>query len=771
MKPLSSRRQKSLKPLLEVGQPVYSAYWSPTDPDRELIPDWYPGVVSSYKVSKLADDDKYGYVRYYSVNFDDGDVMTNVRDHFIMDAEEYLLHLRDDEDESHSWLGVKNVVDKTSNDAWAKHVGWYVATFDEEEHTFSLISDALRAYDSYVVRTNGLENIEESDLNLAEDWTRLFAAKEKVRQKKDDKKAAAKLKEQLREGIKLAQKKHRAELDRLKHDLQREHDDATKIAVHDAVSTEKRRMREEQHHLKNELKARHMKEMKVQREKCEEEKERAEEEAAAAVASQEKLAQRRNLKPQFDVGEEVYAAWWPDMAQDTASWFSGHVKSYHEVKRAKTNEDDDYGPTRLYQIKYDDDGTELDGIPEQFVFPKNDYLLSTSCPSNKKWKGVKNALDESSNDPWARLVGWYTVAMTYKDREEEGTEQSCFSRLSDALRAYDASIVRQKGDKTKSEELNLPDEWEWLFNKNGLQQEQSKSYDDEELQKEKEKLKRKLDKRHGQEIEIAVREALVVERKKRQAMQTKLRKELKEHCEKEKSRAVEEAKKVCDNEHALANEELREDLLQQFQRDNEKAWSRAVEKANKAHENKQTLAMEKLRGELLLQYQHDKEKALYWLRVERQQMELELARMKEATHLSRSLMKEKVQSKKLLGRELDLTPPPAAKRAKVGSSSGGLFQLAAAIGSVTPPNQPRGSFVKDISPPVNCSQLYLPPLPSSTSSCSKKQLLLSPKDQSAGEETIEDKDYGYRNHNHAAIANLLVAAAEMESEEREHDGQ
>ena len=183
--------QKSLKPLLEVGQPVFSAYWPPDDPDREAEPEWYPGIITHYKVSKLADDDKYDYIRYYSVRFDDGDVMRDVCDHFVMPASEYLLHLRHEDVEGHKWLGVRNVVDRNSGDYWAKHVGWYVATFDDEEHTFSLLSDALRAYDSSVVRNKGVEGVRKEDLNLPEDWKELFAVQKKMNSNDAKKKAAA----------------------------------------------------------------------------------------------------------------------------------------------------------------------------------------------------------------------------------------------------------------------------------------------------------------------------------------------------------------------------------------------------------------------------------------------------------------------------------------------------------------------------------------------------------------------------------------------------
>ena len=36
--------------------------------------------------------------------------------------------------------------------------------------------------------------------------------------------------------------------------------------------------------------------------------------------------------------------------------------------------DSPYGPTRYYNIKYDD-GDELDGIVDWYMFPKEDFLL------------------------------------------------------------------------------------------------------------------------------------------------------------------------------------------------------------------------------------------------------------------------------------------------------------------------------------------------------------------------------------------------------------
>ena len=89
--------------------------------------------------------------------------------------------------------------------------------------------------------------------------------------------------------------------------------------------------------------------------------------------------------------------------------------SSSNTKEGEKNEErGDYGPVRTYTIKYDDDGMEQQ-VPEHFVFPKKDYLLSTTkrgdggCDDIVGWKGVRNFLDENSEDLWARCVGWYAV--------------------------------------------------------------------------------------------------------------------------------------------------------------------------------------------------------------------------------------------------------------------------------------------------------------------------------------------------------------------------
>jgi len=111
-------------------------------------------------------------VRYYSVKFEDGDFGSDIPEHFVFLQDEYdimtMNNNENDDDDDIVWKGVKAVTDRQSDDPWAKHVGWYVAKIDGRDHTFSLLSDALRAYDSFVVSTKGLKTKKE-DLNLPGD--------------------------------------------------------------------------------------------------------------------------------------------------------------------------------------------------------------------------------------------------------------------------------------------------------------------------------------------------------------------------------------------------------------------------------------------------------------------------------------------------------------------------------------------------------------------------------------------------------------------------
>eukprot|EP00579_Thalassiosira_antarctica_P003270 CAMPEP_0201904980 /NCGR_PEP_ID=MMETSP0902-20130614/56276_1 /ASSEMBLY_ACC=CAM_ASM_000551 /TAXON_ID=420261 /ORGANISM="Thalassiosira antarctica, Strain CCMP982" /LENGTH=1143 /DNA_ID=CAMNT_0048439085 /DNA_START=159 /DNA_END=3590 /DNA_ORIENTATION=+ len=171
--------------------------------------------------------------------------------------------------------------------------------------------------------------------------------------------------------------------------------------------------------------------------------------ASADTVSSGFKSDKKELKPLLKVGDFVSAAWWPDKesrrTNSCSSWYEGKIKVVKEVDRGG-----EYGPLRYYSIEYDD-GDELDNVEDVFVFPRADYLLSTN--GRPKWIGVKNVLDEHATDQWARMIGWHVATIDGQERH--------FSLLTDALRAYDASVVQQEGAKTKPSWLNLPAEWEF----------------------------------------------------------------------------------------------------------------------------------------------------------------------------------------------------------------------------------------------------------------------------------------------------------------------
>ncbi|KAL7527751.1 hypothetical protein ACHAXR_002111, partial [Thalassiosira sp. AJA248-18] len=162
---------------------------------------------------------------------------------------------------------------------------------------------------------------------------------------------------------------------------------------------------------------------------------------------------RRDLKPLFEEGDEVYAIWWPDKRSRQrnllSQWFPGTVKSYKEIDNTSP-----YGPTRTYNIEYDD-GDELDDVEDHFLFPHTDYILSMNKSKDLKpgfiGIGVKNRVDPKSSDFWARIVGWYVAII-------DGKEQT-FSLLSHAMDAYDQHVVQRKGKRTKPSDLNRPEKW------------------------------------------------------------------------------------------------------------------------------------------------------------------------------------------------------------------------------------------------------------------------------------------------------------------------
>ena len=61
---------------------------------------------------------------------------------------------------------------------------------------------------------------------------------------------------------------------------------------------------------------------------------------------------KEQLKPLFEEGDEVYAAYWTDDKRgDAPSWYPGKVKSYREDINDSNGSRGEYGPLRLYNIE------------------------------------------------------------------------------------------------------------------------------------------------------------------------------------------------------------------------------------------------------------------------------------------------------------------------------------------------------------------------------------------------------------------------------------
>lgn len=170
----------SLKPHFEEGAEVCAAYWD--NDEREGSSSWYLGKIASSRVLKKSG--KYGQTRLYSINFDDGDAIEDLEEHFVMAKQDYDLQNQKE------WLGVRNETDDACNDNWAKIIGWYVADIDGEEVAFSYLSEAIRAYDDSIIRLHGAgtKNVQ---LNIPGNYPELFSQTSEHDEKSDQKEPAA----------------------------------------------------------------------------------------------------------------------------------------------------------------------------------------------------------------------------------------------------------------------------------------------------------------------------------------------------------------------------------------------------------------------------------------------------------------------------------------------------------------------------------------------------------------------------------------------------
>ena len=462
---------------------------------------------------------------------------------------------------------------------------------------------------------------------------------------------------------------------------------------------------------------------------------------------------------------------------------------------SKTN-GDEAAAIELFRGKYPKGHsltTTSTSVSTATVAPSSSSSSSTKAATTQ-WKGIKNVVDESSNDQWAKYIGWYEF-----DNVDNG-ERQIFSRLVDAIKAYDTSIVRAKGDKVKRNDLNLPDDWEWLFSKSGVVEPVTYTQEEytEKLQQEKKKMKTTVEKDKAlavaAAVDVQVAAAIDAERKKHH----KLRKQWKAATNQEKAQAIETARSEGGERVSLAMSEAKKAMNSQMIRS-----EMALKEATVLH----NLQMDKLQHELQQQHEHEKEQALYWLRVEMEQADQEqeqeqqqqieprqransqqlaaelAAAVAEGTLLPSSMASmaqkqrlkpdESSSAKKNLVRSgsASLSEPPLKRTKLVSTTSDGIIPQVAtataaamAVAFAEPSHQQQQNRRPSSITPTN--------LPSSASELSSSQQQWEQQqmtkktavDQVAGETTTEEKKAG--GHQDAVEA-LLQYAEKLDSEEED----
>jgi hypothetical protein len=137
----------------------------------------------------------------------------------------------------------------------------------------------------------------------------------------------------------------------------------------------------------------------------------------------------RVQKPVLNLGDKVYSAWWPDNNwKKPATWWPGIITNI----TVRCDVDHGYGPLRLYGVHFDD-GDVQKNVEDVYVFPKEEYELTTSDEQNCM---IRNVVDANSQDGWAQFVGWYEFS------DGQGAIRS-FSLLLDALDAYHQSVANE----------------------------------------------------------------------------------------------------------------------------------------------------------------------------------------------------------------------------------------------------------------------------------------------------------------------------------------
>ena len=147
-------------PQFKIGDAIAGPYWDPEeDPKREHgAKGWYNGKIANVKVVNASGP--FGPICKYDIKFDDGDFESDVPEDMVNTQSDYELS---DEFNDGKFKLISRVTEKNTKDEWAKDVGYYVLTLDNEKINFTFLTDAVEKHDKSVVERKG-EDTKKADL-------------------------------------------------------------------------------------------------------------------------------------------------------------------------------------------------------------------------------------------------------------------------------------------------------------------------------------------------------------------------------------------------------------------------------------------------------------------------------------------------------------------------------------------------------------------------------------------------------------------------------
>ena len=393
-----------------------------------------------------------------------------------MKKDDYLItnsKVTEDGNVDPTWLGVRNKVDETSIDRWANEIGWYVATINGQDQSFSYLTDALRAYDAFVVSCKGNQT-KKTDLNIPQEWefptplgicapVHVFGEHISAEDLCDVEDNLTIRRRDSDLDIDSQGKFDRRRVSKSKSKLvnspnqegSNKETASSSIAMAINLMTEPCSDKSRHGHKvieieRNETQQKSISDSSSQLTSSDESHHRVVKTLDTDTSDEPNDPTTRTgyIKPIIKKGEKVYACW-SGPNGDGKVFFPGRVWDVRD-----NGVSSEYGPVMMYDIVYDDGDTESN-VHEIWVIKKEEWEMYHRKPE-ESWIGVTNVTFPTSEDHYANTLGWYKLSSsTYVDVKNP----PIYSSLGDALRAHDRQVIETKGqDNVTAKELNFPEE-------------------------------------------------------------------------------------------------------------------------------------------------------------------------------------------------------------------------------------------------------------------------------------------------------------------------